>query len=105
MPGIEDDAPRLSELVRIMQDFRAEFRHFAESVVRKDVYAVERAAFEMQLNVLQREIARVDKEIDRIDKELADHHTEHKNYGIRLTSAWITAGFSLVVGLVLAVVK
>lgn len=109
MPGIEDDAPRLSELVRIMTDFRAEFRHAMETVVRKDVYAAERAAAELQIVSLKQEIARLDREIiarhAELKSELVTHGTDHKNYATRMAGAWITAGLSLLVGIVLALVK
>lgn len=109
MPGIEDDAPKLAELVRIMQDFRAEFRHAMETVVRKDVYAAERAAAELQIVALKQEISRLDREIvarhTELRNELITHHTDHKNYSSRMVGAWITAGLSLLVGIVLMVVK
>lgn len=109
MPDITDDAPRLSELVRIMTDFRAEFRHAMETVVRKDVYAAERAAAELQIVSLRQELARIEAahkaEMARLDREIVAHHTDHKSQRTQIMAGWLTAGLSLVVGLVLAVVK
>jgi len=109
MPDITDDAPRLSELVRIMQDFRAEFRHAMETVVRKDVYAAERAAAELQIVSLRQEMMRMEAaqkaELVRLDREITTHHIDHKSQRNQMMFSWITAGLSLLVGLVLAVVK
>jgi len=52
---MQDIGPSVAELARYMQDFRQEFRHFGEAVVRKDVYAAERASLEAQLQVLRTE--------------------------------------------------
>lgn len=109
MPDITDDGPKIAELGRFMTDFRSEVREALNQVVRKDVYQAERLAAELQVAALRQEVVRIEAvhkaELARIDRDLVTHHTDHKNFGARLTSAWVTAGFALAVGLILAVVK
>lgn len=38
MTTLEEEAPRLAELNRSIQDFRQEFREVAKTMVRRDVY-------------------------------------------------------------------
>lgn len=67
MPMHDEDIPRLAEIVRSLTDFRHEFRTFTGEVVRKDVYSAHMTQIQMQIDILNKEHARMteQREADR----------------------------------------
>lgn len=59
---LEDEAPRLAEINRAIQDFRNEFREAVKSMVRRDVYDANMQTMQLQINNLDAKIAAVQKE-------------------------------------------
>lgn len=82
MPGIDDNGHSIAELARFMQDFRSEFRSTVENMVRKDVYAADKATVEAKM------LAQ-DSETKRLDSELKTDRNERRNLrtGLLVTAA------------------
>lgn len=92
MPPFEDDdIPTLRELARVMRDFREEFRLLMNSMVRKDVHAVEHEALNIR-------VARLEAERDAAVKEAAQRRNQY-------LLAVFAAGLSLAATIVVAWVK
>lgn len=91
MPEIKDTGPTLAELGRYMQDFRQEFRHFGEAVVRKDVYQAEQAAIKSDVSVLRAEF-----NTDR---------SERRGNNNKILLAILVAGLSLISNIIMVVIK
>lgn len=66
---LEDEAPRLAEIIRAVQDFRNEFREAVKSMVRRDVYDANMQTMQLQINVLDAKILVVQKELEDNEKE------------------------------------
>lgn len=60
--ALEDEAPRLAELHRAIQDFRNEFREVAKTMVRRDVYDAHMQTMELKINNLESRINSVQRE-------------------------------------------
>lgn len=67
---LEDEAPRLSEINRTIQDFRNEFREAVKSMVRRDVYDANMQTMQLQINNLDAKNTALAKELedDRKDR-------------------------------------
>lgn len=59
---LEDEAPRLAELHRAIQDFRNEFREVAKTMVRRDVYDANMQTMQLQINTLDSKIGTLQRE-------------------------------------------
>lgn len=72
MPAYDDaDAYRLSEIARMLKDFRDEWRQGVQELVRKDVYAAHIAALEVRIGGLEARIAGIEtslKDADNVTK-------------------------------------
>lgn len=58
---LDDEAPRLAEINRSIQDFRNEFRETIKSMVRRDVYDAQQQTTQLQINNLNVQLANVQK--------------------------------------------
>jgi predicted nucleic acid-binding Zn-ribbon protein len=67
--ALEDEAPRLAEINRSIQDFRNEFREAVKSMVRRDVYDANMETMKLQINNLQAALANAERDRDNDDKE------------------------------------
>lgn len=61
---VEDEAPRLAEISRFIQDFRNEFRESVKSMVRRDVYDANMQTMQLQINTLDARISALQRERD-----------------------------------------
>lgn len=86
-----DDVPSLREICRTLADFREEFRTQMGQVVRKDVHAVEH-------DHLISRVSRLETSKDNEDKTKATMRNQY-------LFAVVSAGLSLAVTLIVAVVK
>lgn len=75
MGVLEDEAPRLAELHRAIQDFRNEFREVAKTMVRRDVYDANMQTMQLQINNLEAKVSAVQRERENDDKERASTRT------------------------------
>lgn len=91
MPDIPDSGPSLAELGRYMQDFRQEFRHFGEAVVRKDVYQAEQAAIKSEVGVLR--------------SEFNNDRSERRGNNNKILFAILVAGLSLLGNVTMLLVR
>jgi predicted nucleic acid-binding Zn-ribbon protein len=66
---LEDEAPRLAEINRSIQDFRNEFREAVKSMVRRDVYDANMQTMQLQINQLDAKISGLQKEREQDEKE------------------------------------
>lgn len=64
---LEDEAPRLAELHRAIQDFRNEFRESVKNMVRRDVYDAQQQTMQLQINNLTNDLATVKREREADD--------------------------------------
>lgn len=67
--ALEDEAPRLAEINRAIQDFRNEFREAVKSMVRRDVYDANMQTMQLQINNLQAQVAAVTKAQEDEEKQ------------------------------------
>lgn len=95
---LEDDAPRLSEIARIIADFRSEFRDAVGSMVRRDVYDAQRQTTDVKISTIEAELRRTQVEAE---KDRAARVTM-KNIMI---GALLSGIVSLAVSVILIVVK
>jgi hypothetical protein len=92
MPDTKQDiGPSVAELARYMQDFRQEFRHFGEAVVRKDVYTAERASLEAQVQLLR--------------TEFSSDRNERRGNNNKILFSILVAGLSLLGNIVTVVLR
>lgn len=91
MPVHDEDIPRLAEIARTLTDFRAEFRNAMTEVVRKDVYSAHMASMQLQLDTLREEIRRI------LEERNSDRRETRK--------AFITAGLSVAVAVIMLIVQ
>lgn len=87
----QDIGPSVAELARYMQDFRQEFRHFGEAVVRKDVYGAERMALVSDIQLLRNEF-----NTDR---------NERRGNNNKILFSILVAGLSLLGNVIMVVIK
>lgn len=68
---VDQDSPRLGEILRSLQDFRSEWRAAMEGLVRKDVYAADGRTFETRLEAANAENKRLAAELqtDRAQRQ------------------------------------
>lgn len=66
---LEDEAPRMAELHRVIQDFRNEFRESVKSMVRRDVYDAQQQTMQLQINNLSAQLIAVEKEREADDNK------------------------------------
>lgn len=66
---LEDEAPRLAEINRAIQDFRNEFREAVKSMVRRDVYDANMQTMQLHINNLEDKLANVQRERENDEKE------------------------------------
>ena len=66
---LEDEAPRLSEINRTIQDFRNEFRESIKIMVRRDVYDANQQTMQLLINNLDAKIATLNKEREANESE------------------------------------
>lgn len=69
---LEDEAPRLAEIIRAVQDFRNEFREAVKSMVRRDVYDANMQTMQLQINNL-------DAKISMLQKQQEDNEDERRS--------------------------
>lgn len=93
-----DDVPTLRELARTLADFREEFRTQMGNMVRKDVHAVEHESLGTKCLALSDRVNRL--ESMRTEDEKVKTSNRNQMY-----LSLFTAGLSLVVAFVVAVVK
>ena len=67
--ALEDEAPRMAELHRVIQDFRNEFRESVKSMVRRDVYDAQQQTMQLQINNLSAQLIAVEKEREANDSK------------------------------------
>ena len=88
----------LGEIVRSLKDVREELRALRGEHVRRDLYEAHRAA-------VAADIERLTKEDDRLDKVIAAHEGEHSTRSWQLLVAFIMAGLSLLVQLIVLIAR
>ena len=109
MPDITDDVPRLAEIARTIQDFRAEWREAMSNMVRKDVYAANMLTLETKIEALAQEARRQSLELEKAKIDLAQEieknkmavekeSTERRNSNGRVLFAIGAAALSLLMG-------
>lgn len=108
MPTSDDEAPRLAELARFIQDFRNEFRSAVETMVRKDVYAANLATMEARLTTLQAELSRQDHntqaELTRQDQRWQQAENDKKSFRNSFVLLIMGNIFTVVASIVVALV-
>ena len=72
MNGPEGDPPRLAEIMRQIQDFRAEFREAMNNMVRRDVY-------EAQMQTVKLRIDNTDAANKQLSQEFDEDRKERKS--------------------------
>jgi len=70
--GPEGDPPRLAEIMRQIQDFRAEFREAMNNMVRRDVY-------EAQMQTVKLRIDNTDAANKQLSQEFDEDRKERKS--------------------------
>ncbi len=65
MPSYEEDAPRLAEIARNLQDFRSEFRVTVGGLLSKEVYESDKRAMQLQIDTLTRDNKNLQADIER----------------------------------------
>jgi hypothetical protein len=109
MPVVEHEEPRMAEVVRIVTDFRAEFREAMNTVVRKDVYQANLDALKSELAAARGDLIRQDlelrRELTRLDSELQQDRQERRNLRTGLIVATFAAGLSMLGTIIQAVMK
>jgi len=105
MPGVDYEEPRMAEVVRIVTDFRAEFREAMNTVVRKDVYMANMDTLRAEMAIIKAENARLDAELRQDRLERSRDLTERRNLRTGLILAASGAGFSMIGTAILAVMK
>lgn len=60
MSIVEEDAPRLAEIGRMLADFRHEFRQALDGLLRKDVYQAEKAVLATEAAALRDRVRRLE---------------------------------------------
>lgn len=91
MPPTPDDPPTLAEISRTLSDFRAEFRNQITSLMRTDVYRAEQQAITGRL--------------DRLEADATREETERDSFRRLVYGAFVSAGLSLVVALIMFLVS
>lgn len=67
--NLDDEAPRLAEINRAIQDFRNEFREAVKSMVRRDVYDANMQMLQLQHNTLDAKVIALERQRDDDEKE------------------------------------
>lgn len=94
MPAYDDtDAPRLSEIARMLKDFRDEWRQGVQELVRKDVYAVHIAALEAKISNLDSKIGTLETKIK--ESEASMRFKQNLLYGTALAAGVSLLGWIL----------
>ena len=83
--ALEDEAPRLAEINRSLQDFRNEFRESMRGVVRRDVYDANMQTMQLQINTLDAKIVAIQRE--RENDENKQRSTRALAVGIAIPGA------------------
>lgn len=61
---LEQEAPRMAELNRTIQDFRSEFREAIKGVVRLDVYSAHSATMQLRIDNSDAKIKALEQKIE-----------------------------------------
>lgn len=79
---LDDEAPRLAEINRAIQDFRNEFREAVKSMVRRDVYDANMQTMQLQINNLESKIATVQREREASEASLENDRRSTRTLAI-----------------------
>ena len=71
MPATEIEPPSLSEIARVLTDFRNEMRGQLAAFQRADVYAADRREMELRIKNVEDRAARVELDVDKAEQEKA----------------------------------
>lgn len=89
----EVEPPTLSEIARMVGDFRQEMRGQLAAFQRADVYAADRRETELRIKNVEDRAARVEKELESAE---ADKATMRRTLTIVVVGAVIAFGFNIV---------
>lgn len=100
MTTYEEDAPRLAEIGRAINDFRLEFRNTVAQMVRRDVYDAQMQTIGVQMEAMRAEIRRnaetAAQDAARVDQKVDEDRSERKVLRNTTYGAILAAGVSFV---------
>jgi hypothetical protein len=88
-----DEPPSLSEIARVLSDFRNEMRGQLAAFQRADVYAADRREVELRIKNVEDRAARVETDMERAETEKANMR---RTLTIVVVGAVVAFGFNLV---------
>jgi len=91
MPAAEDP-PTLSEIARVLADFRNEMRGQLAAFQRADVYAADRREMELRVKNVEDRAARVETEMEKAETDKA---AMRRQMGLVIVAGVIAFAFNL----------
>lgn len=96
MPAAEEP-PTLSEIARIVADFRSEMRGLLGTFQRADLAAADRREMELRIKIIEDRAMRVETELEKSESDKA---TMRRQLTVGILVAAVGFGLSLVLALV-----
>jgi len=94
-----DEPPTLSEIARVLSDFRNEMRGQLAAFQRADVYAADRREMELRVKNVENRAARVESDMEKDETEKA---AMRRQLAIVVVSALLAFTLNVAIALVVA---